>query len=155
KGIVEESERPISELNLLSETEREQIVVEWNETSRPYPQDRCIHELFEEQVERTPERVALIHGDRQLSYGELNRRANQLAHYLARLGVGAETRVGICVNRGLEMAVGLLGALKAGGAYVPLDPMYPGERMGWVMEDGEIKVLLTEKELLEAPPRGK
>ena len=131
RGIVEDSERPISELSLLSDREREQIVVEWNQTARPYPQDRCIHELFAEQAERTPERIALIGDGQEVSYGELNRRANQLGHYLQGLGVGPEVVVGLCLERSVEMVVALLGALKAGGAYLPLDPEYPLERLGY------------------------
>ena len=100
-----------------------------------YPNDKMIHELFEAQVERSPEAVAVVCEDRQLTYGELNRRANQLGHYLRKRGVGPEVRVGICMNRSVEMVVGLLGILKAGGAYVPLDRAYPGERLNYMIQD--------------------
>src|SRR5204863_5751349 len=101
---------------------------EWNDTATDYPRDRCIHELFEEQVARTPDAVAVVFEDQQLTYGELNARANQLAHHLIALGVGPEVLVGICMERSLELIVGLLAILKAGGAYVPMDPSYPNER---------------------------
>ena len=101
-----------------------------------YPREQLVHELFEEQVEKTPDAVAVVYEDATLSYGELNRRANQLAHYLRELGVGPDQRVAICMERSLEMVVGLLGVLKAGGAYVPLDPAYPVERLRY-MVDGQ------------------
>ncbi|MBW4636379.1 MAG: AMP-binding protein [Iphinoe sp. HA4291-MV1] len=126
-GIVANPHQPISELPLLSEPEQQQLLVEWNDTTFEYPTDKCIHSLFEEQVLRTPDAVAVVYENQQLTYNELNCRANQLAHYLRSLGVGAEVLVGICVERSVEMVVGLLGILKAGGAYVPLDPQYPTE----------------------------
>ena len=113
---------PLDELSRLTERERRQLLVEWNDTAADYPRDQCIHQLFEEQVERTPDAVAVVFEDRQLTYAQLNARANQLARHLRRLGVGPEVLVGLCVERSLEMVVGLLGILKAGGAYVPLDP---------------------------------
>jgi len=122
EGIVANPEQRISELPLLTAADRHQILLEWNDTKRDYPSDKCIHQLFEEQVERTPEATAVVFGDQQLTYRELNNRANQLAHYLQKLGVGPEVLVGICVERSIEMVVGLLGILKAGGVYVPLDP---------------------------------
>ena len=143
---------PVRRLEALPASERHQLVAEWNETGRPYPQDRCVHELFENQVERTPESIALIYEDRRLSYAELNARANQLARRLRRFGVGPETLVGVCAGRSPEMVVGLLGILKAGGAYVPIDPTYPAERIALMLEDSRIKVLLTEQQLLEALP---
>ena len=106
------------------------MLVEWNRTEVAYPKDRCVHELFEEQVERTPEAVAVVFEDKQLTYRQLNERANQLARHLQKLGVGPDTLVGICVERSLEMVVGLLGILKAGGAYVPLDPGIPQGTVG-------------------------
>ena len=130
---------------MLSEAEKHQVLVEWNETKRDYPKDKCIHQLFEEQVKRTPEAVAVVFEDQQLTYRELNSQANQLAHYLKKLGVGPETLVGICVERSLEMIVGLLGILKAGGAYVPLDPGYPKERLAFMLEDARVGVLLTQQ----------
>ena len=152
RGIVEESEIPISDLRLLSEAERDQIVVEWNETETNYPNDRCIHELIEQQIEKRSEAVALIYENQQLTYAELNARANQLARYLKRLGVGPETLIGICMERSLEMVLGLLGILKAGGAYVPLDPYYPAERIALMLDDAKVKVLLTQQRLLETLP---
>jgi amino acid adenylation domain-containing protein len=118
------------------------VVEEWNATQAVYPQERCVHELFEEQVEKSPEAVAVVYEDQQVSYGELNRRANQLGHHLRGLGVGPETRVAICVERSVEMVIGLLGALKAGGAYVPLDPSYPTQRLAYMLEDSAPAVLL-------------
>ena len=126
---------------------RDQILVTWNETAAEYPA-RCIHELFEEQVERTPNAVALIEEGRSLSYQELNGRANQLAHHLRVLGVGREVLVGLCMTRNMSMVVGILGILKAGGAYVPLDPNYPQERLAFMLEDTQVPVLLTQKQLL-------
>src|SRR5258708_6559380 len=123
---------------------RHKLPVEWNDTKVEFPRDWCIHELFEEQAARRPQAVALTFEDRQLTYGELNRRANQLAHHLRALGVGPETLVGICIERSLEMAVGLLGILKAGGAYLPLDPEYPRERLAYMPADTAPPVLLTQ-----------
>ena len=125
---------------------------EWNATEAEYPRDKCIHELFEEQVEQTPEAVAVVYEEEPLSYGELNARANQLAHYLRELGVGPDERVGICVERSLEMVVGLLGMLKAGGAYVPLDPGYPAERLQFMLEDAHASVLVTQESLVSQLP---
>ena len=132
--MVGEGERRMGELSLLRGAEREQVLVEWNRTEVEYRQ-RSVHEMFEEQAERRPEAVAVEYEGRQLSYGELNRRANQLGHYLRKQGVGPEVRVGICVERSLEMVVGLLGILKAGGAYVPLDPNHPAERLSFMLSD--------------------
>ena len=136
----------------LSTAERQQLLVEWNDTKSDYPRDKCIHEMFEEQAERTPDAVAVIFGDEQLTYRELNVRANQSAHYLEKRGVGAEALVGICVERSLEMVIGILGILKAGGAYVPLDPLYPRERLAFMLEDGRVSVLLTQRKLVEQLP---
>jgi amino acid adenylation domain-containing protein len=124
-------------------------LVGWNDTQAEYPKDKCIHELFEEQAERTPENVAVVYEDEQLTYRELNEKSNQLAHYLRKLGVGPEVLVGICVERSVEMVVGLLGILKAGGAYVPLDPQYPKERLTFMLNDTQIKVLLALKRLVK------
>ena len=119
EGIVADPKQGLSDLPMLTAKERQQLLVEWNHTQVDYPKDVCIHQLFEAQVERTPDAVAIVFEDQQLTYGELNRRANCLAHYLRSLGVGPDTLAGICVERSLEMVVGLLGILKAGGAYVP------------------------------------
>ena len=145
KGIVADPEQPISTLPVLTEAERHQLLVEWNDTEADYPKDSCIHELFEAQVEKTPEAIAVQFEEKQLTYRELNSRANQLAHYLRRLGIGPEKLVGICIERSLEMVVGLLGILKAGGAYVPLDPAYPRERLAFMLEDAQVSVLLTQE----------
>ena len=136
-------------LPILTHTERHQLLVEWNDTEKEYPRDRCVHELFEMQVELTPDAVAVLFEERHLNYRELNRRSNQLAHYLRKLGVGPEILVGFCVDRSVEMVVGILGILKAGGAYVPLDPAYPMERLAFMLEDAQVAVLLTQQRLLE------
>src|SRR5262249_27219864 len=127
--------------------ERHQLLVEWNATERPYPQDRCIHELFEAQVERTPNAPALVHEEQSLTYAQLNSRANRLAHHLQALGVGPVVPVAVCAQRGIEMVVGVLATLKAGGAYVPLDPAYPGERLTYMLQDSGAAVLLLHAEL--------
>ena len=145
---------PSSRANLLAEEEKRRILVEWNDTQADYPRDKCIQQLFEAQVERTPDAVAVVCENEQLTYRELNRRANQLAHLLQKLGVGPENLVGICVERSLEMIVGLLGILKVGGAYVPLDPAYPRERLAYMIEDAGIDVLISqEKWAGELPER--
>src|SRR6266568_7357207 len=137
----------LSQLSLITPAERHQVLVEWNQTALDYPRNACIHELFEAQAERTPHATALVCGVERLTYRELNRRSNQLAHRLRGLGVGPETLVGICVRRSPLMVVGLLAILKAGGAYVPLDPDYPKERRAFVLEDTRAPVLLTQKSL--------
>ena len=153
-AIVENPQQPIRDLSLLSEAERHQLLVEWNDTEIEYPSDKCIHQLFEEQVEKTPEAVAVVFESQQLSYRELNQKANQLAHHLRSLGVETETLVGICVERSVEMLIGLLGILKAGGAYVPLDPNYPAERLNYMLDDTQVSVLLTQSSLLQSLPKG-
>ncbi|MBD2520504.1 amino acid adenylation domain-containing protein, partial [Nostoc sp. FACHB-973] len=152
EAIVANPQQQISQLPMLTEVELRQLLVEWNDTHVEYPQDKCIHQLFEEQVERTPDAVAVVFENQQLTYEQLNTRANQLAHYLRSLGVGADVLVGICVERSVEMVVGLLGILKAGGAYVPLDPEYPTERLGFMLEDAQLPVLLTQQHLVERLP---
>jgi amino acid adenylation domain-containing protein len=151
-GVVADPDSRLSELPLLTKAERHQLLVEWNATEADYPQDKCLHELFEEQAARTPDAVAVEYEGRQLSYGELNARANQLARYLAGHGVGPEVMVGLCVERSLEMVVGVLGILKAGGAYVPLDPDYPAARLAFMLEDTAAPVLLTQARLRERLP---
>ncbi len=155
EGIVNNPSEQIGQLPLLRESEKEQLLVEWNRTQADYPIDKCIHELFEEQVGRTPEAVAVVYDNQQLTYHQLNSRANQLAHWLQSLGVGPEVLVGICVERSLEMVVGILGILKAGGAYVPLDPEYPVERLSFMLEDAQVSVLLTQQHLRKRLPRHK
>ncbi|OKH59454.1 hypothetical protein NIES2130_09045 [Scytonema sp. HK-05] len=153
EGIVANPEERISQLPMLTQVEQHQLLVEWNSTQAKYPFDKCIHELFEEQVKRTPDAVAVIFDNQQLTYQQLNCRANQLAHYLQSLGVKPDTLVGICVERSLLMVVGLLGILKAGGAYLPLDPDYPQERLSFMLEDAQVPVLLTQQQLLEKLPQ--
>ena len=151
-SIVLNPQQPIFQLSMLTEVEQRQLLFEWNNTQVDYPSDKCIHQLFEEQVKRTPHAVAVVFEGQQLTYNELNCRANQLAHYLQSLGVKPDTLVGICVERSLEMIVGLLGILKASGAYVPLDPDYPIERIIFMLEDAAVKVLLTQQKLINKLP---
>ncbi len=153
EGIVTHPEQRVSNLPLLTEQQLHQQLVEWNNTQVDYPLDTCIHELFKAQVERTPDAVAIIFEDEHLTYRELNKRANQLAHYLQKQGVSPGVLVGICVERSLLMVIGLLGILKVGGAYVPLDPAYPQERLTFILEDAQVSVLLTQAQLIEAIPR--
>jgi amino acid adenylation domain-containing protein/thioester reductase-like protein/non-ribosomal peptide synthase protein (TIGR01720 family) len=152
-GIVANPKAQISQLPLLTEVEKQQLLIEWNHNQTEYPLDKCIHQLFEEQAKRTPHAIAVECGNQQLTYNELNSRANQLAHYLQSLGVKPDVLVGICVERSLEMVVGILGILKAGGAYVPLDPEYPTERLAFMLEDAEVSVLLTQQSLLNRLPQ--
>src|SRR5262249_40991459 len=133
-----------------TETETERLLVEWNGAKVEYPAPHLLPALFEAQVERTPEAVALAFEDSQLTYRELNHRANRLAHHLRRLGVGPESLVGVCMERSLEMMVGILGVVKAGGAYVPLDPTYPLERLAFMLEASKAPVLLTQQRLIES-----
>ncbi|MGZ6530035.1 MAG: condensation domain-containing protein, partial [Tumebacillaceae bacterium] len=151
-AIVEQSELRVKELPIMTEQERQQVLVDWNNTQVDYPQ-LSIKELFEAQVELAPERVALVFGDQQMTYGELNRRANQLARYLRQRGVGQQDRVGLSVERSFEMIVGMLGILKAGAAYVPLDPKYPHDRLLYMMEDTQLSVLLTQEHLIATGPQ--
>ncbi|WP_373545576.1 amino acid adenylation domain-containing protein [Chamaesiphon sp.] len=151
-AIATNPHQTLGELPLLSEAERHQLLVDWNDTEREYPKDRCIHQLFEEQVAKTPDAIAVVFEEQELTYQQLNERANQLAHYLQTLGVKPEVLVGICVERSLEMVVGLLGILKAGGAYVPLDPSYPAERLSYMLSDAGVQVLLTQENLLSVLP---
>ena len=152
EGIVANPNQRLSDLPLLTKVERNQLLIEWNQTRTDSSHNLCIHELLEKQVKRTPDAVAVIFGNQQLTYRELNQRANQLAHYLQKLGVKPEVFVGICVERSIEMLVGLLGILKAGGAYVPLDSTYPKERLAFMLEDARAPVLLTQQRLLEIIP---
>ncbi|NEP10410.1 MAG: amino acid adenylation domain-containing protein [Symploca sp. SIO2C1] len=137
---------------MTTQQEYHQLLVDWNSTATEYPDSQCIHQLFEAQVERTPDAVAVVFEGHQLTYQELNDRANQLAHYLQELGVEPEVLVGLCLERSLEMVIALLGILKAGGAYVPLDPNYPKERLAFMFEDAAVSVLLTQEKLIEKLP---
>ncbi|MBD2440164.1 amino acid adenylation domain-containing protein, partial [Nostoc sp. FACHB-110] len=151
--IVSNPHQRVGELAFLSESELHQLLVEWNDTQADYPEDKCIHQLFEEQVERHPDAVALVFGNQQLTYQQLNTQANQLAHHLQSLGVKPDTLVGICVERSIEMVVGLLAVLKAGGAYLPLDSEYPIDRLSFMLEDAQVAVLLTQTHLLDKLPQ--
>jgi amino acid adenylation domain-containing protein len=136
--------RGVHRLELLPRAERRLVVEEWNRSQAEYPRHACVHELVEAQVERTPHAVAVVLDDQALSYAELNRRANRLAHHLRGLGVGPEARVAVCAERSLEMVVGVLGVLKAGGAYVPLDPGYPAARLRYMLQDSAPRVVLSQ-----------
>jgi aspartate racemase len=144
---VVDAAQPVSRLTQLTESEQQLVVVSWNNTAREYARDRCIQQLFEAQVVETPETTAVVCKDQSLSYRELNKRANQLAHSLRARGVGAESLVGICVERSLEMIVAVLGVLKAGGAYVPLDPGYPRERLNLILQDAGVSLVLSQERL--------
>lgn len=152
EGIAANPEQRISDLSLLTEAERQQLLVEWNDTSTDYPRNQCTHQLFEAQVEQYPKVIAVTFDKERLTYSELNRRANQLAHHLRDQGVGPDVLVGICMERSIETIVGLLGILKAGGAYVPLDPEYPKERLTFMLADTRVPVLLSQAKLLEGLP---
>ncbi|MUG92160.1 amino acid adenylation domain-containing protein [Scytonema sp. UIC 10036] len=145
EGIVAAPEQRLSNIPLLPSDERHQLLVEWNHTQASYPEDACIHHLLEAQQQQSPDAIAAVFADEQLTYHELNARANQLARHLQTLGVGPEVLVGVCMERSLEMLVALLGILKAGGAYVPLDPAYPQERLAFMLEDAQVCVLLTQE----------
>lgn len=147
ESIVADPDSPIRTLPLLTEMDKRQLLLEWNTRFVPEQAAVCVHDLFARQVERTPDAIAALHEAQSLTYAELNRRANQLAHYLREKGVGPESLVAICVERGLEMLVGLLGVLKAGSAYVPMDPQYPFERLAYMLEDASPTVLLTQERL--------
>jgi amino acid adenylation domain-containing protein len=151
-AVVADGGRRLGELDVLEAEERSALVEGFNPTGAEYPADRCIHALFEAQAARTPQAVAAVYEGEALTYAELNARANQLAHLLRRRGVGPEVRVGICLDRGLEMVVSILAVLKAGGAYVPLDPAYPAERLAFILADSATPVLLTRDTLRGALP---
>ncbi len=152
EGIVDDPDLPISVLPLLTGAECRQLLVEWNSTQAGYSEVPCVHHLFENQMERTPGALAALFEGQSLTYGDLNARANQLAHYLHKHDVGPETLVGICVERSLDMVVGVLGILKAGGAYVPLDLSLPQQRLAFMLQDSRVPVLLTQERLLHALP---
>ena len=152
EDVVSNPDRQLSGLTLLSAAERRQIVYDWNDTAKPYPYDRCIHELISEQVERTPDAVAVVFEDLRLTYRQLDQRANQLAHYLAKRGVGPDVPVAILMERSIQMVVSLLGTLKAGAAYLPLDPDYPRDRLAFMVQDAAAPVLLTQQHLAERLP---
>ncbi|ACK67014.1 amino acid adenylation domain protein [Rippkaea orientalis PCC 8801] len=147
KSIANNPFQVINELSLLTDSEKHQLLVEWNNTQVDYSQDQCLHQLFEAQVIRTPNAIAIEFEGNSLTYYELNQKANQLANYLHRLGVKADSLVGICVERSLNMIVGLLGILKAGGAYIPIDPTYPKERINYMLEDSKATILVSQLSL--------
>jgi len=145
-------EAQLSHISILTAAEQQQLLVDWNNTNDDYPADVCVHQLFEEQVAKTPAATALVLEDRQLTYQELNEKANQLAHYLRNQGVTAETLVGICMDRSFELIIGMLGILKAGGAFVPMDPHLPTARLAFICEDAKLSLLLTQKSIIENLP---
>jgi amino acid adenylation domain-containing protein len=147
EAVAAAPEQPLGTLPILTASEGEQLLIEWSGTKGDYPTDRYVHQLFEDQVRRTPDAVALVFEDTRLTYAQVNRRANQLAHYLRHLGTGPEVPVGICVERSPEMVIGMLGILKAGGAYVPMDPTNPRERLALMLEDTQVPIVLTETHL--------
>jgi amino acid adenylation domain-containing protein/non-ribosomal peptide synthase protein (TIGR01720 family) len=150
--VAADPELRLSDVELLTDAERDRVLEEWNGTARPYPLDVCIHQMVQAQAARTPDAVAVVFADASLTYAELDARANRLAHRLRRLGVGPEARVGVCAERSLEMVVALLGVLKAGGAYVPIDPGYPADRIAYMLADSGVPVLLTQARLADGLP---
>lgn len=153
ESVVADPQQQLAALSLLTEAERQQTLVAWNATERAYPQDLCVHQLFEQQAARTPGAPAVRFNNNQLTYEQLNARANQLAHYLRAQGVGAGAMVGVHVDRSFDMVVALLGVLKAGAAYVPMDPGFPRERLAYMIEDAGIALIITQAALEgELPP---
>jgi amino acid adenylation domain-containing protein len=152
RSVVADPHQRVSDLPVMTEQELHQILHEWNDTSAPYPQDKSVNELFETQAETRPAAIAAVFEDQRITYGELNARANRLAHHLRSLGVGPESLVGLSVERSLEMLVAMFGILKAGGAYVSLDPAYPKERLDFMLRDAGIRVLVTQQSLLDKLP---
>ncbi|HEV2799874.1 MAG TPA: amino acid adenylation domain-containing protein, partial [Pyrinomonadaceae bacterium] len=152
QSVTEDAGQNLSSVGMLSAAEVRQLTCAWNDTATRYPKDSCIHELFEQQAAHAPEATALQFGVESISYGELNRRANQLAAYLRRRGVGAESRVGVCLERGAELIVAVLGVLKAGGAYVPFDADLPQERIAYMLNDACVSLVVSESHLAEALP---
>ncbi len=144
EAVAANPEQKISQLPLLTTPERQQLVIDWNRTQTDDAKARYVHDLVSEQAAKTPDVVAVVFGDKRLTYRELDARTNQLARYLRKCGVGVDTLVGVCVERSLEMVIALLGVLKAGGAYVPLDPRYPKDRVAFVLKDAAAGVLLTQ-----------
>jgi non-ribosomal peptide synthetase component F len=142
--------KEVRALEVLPASERHRVLYEWNDTKTEFPADKCVHQLFEEQVLKSPDATAVVFEDQELSYTELNARTNRLAHYLIELGVKPDNRVAICLERGFEMIVALLAVLKAGGAYVPLDPDYPVERLRFMLQDSKPVALLTQAHLKDS-----
>ncbi|MBN3897494.1 MAG: amino acid adenylation domain-containing protein [Nostoc sp. NOS(2021)] len=150
ESIVANEEQRISELLPLTDQEREQLLFEWNQQSADYPQDASLHQLFEQQLQHSPESLALISQTEQLTYRQLNQRVNQLAHYLQKQGVTKETLVAICLERSVEMVVGILAVLKAGGAYIPIDPSYPVDRLGFMLSDSQVSLIISHSSLVNS-----
>ncbi|MBX9805199.1 MAG: AMP-binding protein, partial [Alphaproteobacteria bacterium] len=153
KEIISDPNQPIQSYEMLTASERQRILVEWNNTAHDYPRDKTLQQLFEEQVEKTPENIAVVFESQQLTYRELNERSNQLAYYLREQGVGPDTLVAIACERSLEMIIGIMGILKAGGAYVPLDPSYPRDRLEYMLKDTKTSTLLTQSWVKEQLPQ--
>jgi len=154
ESIAIDPDKNLAELMCVDAGERRQVLEEWNSTKRGYGDKKCVHELFEEQAERKPDAVAVVFDDQRLTYKELNRRANQLAHYLQKQETGPEMQVGICMERSLEIVIGLLAIMKAGGAYVPLDPTYPADRLGYMAQDAQLSMVITEARFRKHLPGG-
>ncbi|MFP5262227.1 MAG: amino acid adenylation domain-containing protein, partial [Blastocatellia bacterium] len=152
RGVVADADARLSDLPILTDAEREQILVGWNDTDVDYPFEMCMHQLMEINAEKSPDALAVISEEEQVTYKELNERANQVGHYLRSMGVGPEVLVGICAERSVDLIVGMLGILKAGGAYVPLDPEYPKDRLASMLEDAQVPILITQERLLERLP---
>jgi amino acid adenylation domain-containing protein len=152
EAIASNPEQNVYNLPLLTKLEFQQILIDWNDTAVNYPEDICLNELVEAQVERTPDAIAVTYEDQKLTYQELNQKANQLARHLQKLGIKPDRPVGICVERSLEMVIGLLAILKADGAYVPIDPTYPKDRLAFMFTDSQVSVLLTQQKLLAQLP---
>lgn len=147
ENMVATPELKVADFTWLTQAELHQVLVEWNGVDLPYSREQCVHELFEQQVNRDPSAVSVEYEGQSLTYGELNFRANQMAHYLSKLGIGPETPVALCMERRLELMIGILAILKAGGAYVPLDPSLPRERLKWILKDIDPRVALTQTEV--------
>jgi amino acid adenylation domain-containing protein len=153
EAMVSDTSQRLSSVSLMSAAERQQLLVEWNDTKTDYPKDKCVHELFEQQALRSPDAIAVVYEDSQITYAELNAKANQLAGHLLSLDVKPEVKVGVCLDRSLEMIVGVLGILKAGAAYLPLDPNNPVDRLTYILQDAGARVVLTRQRYLAPFPQ--
>ncbi len=153
EAILTDPDQPVGSLDFLSAEEKQRMLVEWNQTDVPFPAEKVVHQLFEEVVDQNPDQIALVFEDQLLTYGEVNRRANQMAHFLRENGVGPEQIVGICLERSPELIISLLAVLKAGGAYVPMDPIYPADRLEYMVHDSGMSMLITQQSLAEKFPR--
>ncbi|MEN1970716.1 AMP-binding protein, partial [Lentibacillus sp. N15] len=149
KEMVAHPKQKVCKVDMLTEQERHQLLIEFNDTEMPYPKEKTIHCLFEEQVEKDPNQIAVVFKETQLTYKELNEQANCLARILREQGVKPEERVGLLMERSLDMIVGMLGILKAGGAYLPIDPAYPAERIDYMLEDSNSRIVLSQTEVID------